>query len=97
MSHSVKFEETVWYGHLVLEHTKLLRYLWTFTTYMSLYIDYIILSSAEMQTVESSLFLLADCMSDHIRQEYTCRTCTVKIYSNILSFIWLEHIVLKSR
>lgn len=33
--------------------------------------DYIIWNSAEMQTVDGSLFLLANCMSDHIKQEYT--------------------------
>lgn len=27
-----------------------------------------------MQTVDSSLFLLANCMSDHIKQEYTVFT-----------------------
>lgn len=55
--------------------------------------DKIILNSAEMQNVDSNLFLY--CMSDHTKQEYTCRICALKIFKNILSFICLQYIVSK--
>lgn len=47
--------------------------------------DDVILNSAEMQTWT----LLAYCMSDHTKQEYTRNICILKIYNKILSFIWL--------